>query len=70
MENTHNSPDGLNPEFLFNLTHSQLLVKIVSGAIDPVQLAAQALANRGLDPTGQWVGLEVANKIFKMNQTK
>lgn len=42
-------PDALNPEFLFSLTHSALLVDIAKGRIDPVALARKALANRGSD---------------------
>ena len=42
-------PDDLNPEFLFSLTHSALLVDIAKERIDPVALAKKALANRGID---------------------
>lgn len=55
--------DELNPAYLFSLTWNDLLVKIVSGEVDPVQLAREQLANRGLDQSGKWVGFDEASKI-------
>jgi hypothetical protein len=49
-------PDALNPQFLFQMTATQLLSQIVSGEIDPKELAWQELRNRGLDASGKWVG--------------
>lgn len=40
--------DEMNPEFLFNSTWNELLIQIVKGEIDPVQIAKQTLADRGL----------------------
>lgn len=56
-------PDDLNPDFLFNLTHSALLVDIAKGRIDPVALAKKALANRGIDDKGQWIGFDKAERF-------
>ena len=58
--------DEQNPEFLFNLTHKQLLLQIVGKEINCIQLAKKALANRGLDSNGKWIGFEKANKHFKL----
>lgn len=55
--------DELNPNYLFSLTWNDMLVKIVSGEVDPVQLAREQLANRGLDQSGKWVGFDEAEKI-------
>jgi len=55
--------DEQNPEALFCLTWNDLLCKIVSGEVDPVQLAKKELANRGLDASGKWVGFDNAAKI-------
>lgn len=40
--------DEMNPEFLFNSTWNELLIQIVKGEIDPVQIAKKTLAGRGL----------------------
>lgn len=59
MQSTTNIPDGLNPIFLFNTIHTDLLLKIVSGGINPKALAKQELDNRGLDHnTGKWIGFK------------
>ncbi|GAA4465452.1 hypothetical protein GCM10023093_17650 [Nemorincola caseinilytica] len=49
--------DEENPIFIFNSTHKDLLLDIVSGKIDAVQMARMELYNRGLDEnTGAWIG--------------
>jgi hypothetical protein len=48
--------DERNPEYIFNMTHTELLTKIVKGEIDPVALARKQLRNRGLDDDGIWQG--------------
>jgi hypothetical protein len=50
--------DAVNPVFIFSLTATELLSKIVSGEIDAVEFAKYELANRGLDNTGKWVGFK------------
>lgn len=42
-------PDDMNPLFLFSVTHSHLLLRIVAGDFDPVALAKQELKNRGIE---------------------
>ncbi len=50
--------DELNPEYLFRLTYTELLVKIASGEIDAQECAQKELKNRGLDNNGKWVGFQ------------
>lgn len=51
-------PDDENPQLLFSCTHTQLLVQIANGMIDPVASAKAELANRGLNLNGEWVGFK------------
>jgi hypothetical protein len=55
--------DLQNPDFLFSCTATDLLVAITSGLIDPVRLAHEQLANRGLDLDGNWCGFDRAREI-------
>jgi hypothetical protein len=55
--------DLQNPIFLYSTTATDLLLGIVHGLIDPVRLAREMLANRGLDADGQWVGFDRAREI-------
>ncbi|HCY75957.1 MAG TPA: hypothetical protein DHV28_08540 [Ignavibacteriales bacterium] len=48
--------DELNPSYLFQGIATDLLVAILKGQIDPVELAKKELKNRGLDEDGKWVG--------------
>lgn len=50
--------DELNPKYLFCTRATDLLVAIVNGQIDPVELARQELKSRGLDNAGKWVGFK------------
>ena len=52
--------DELNPLFVFQMTHNDLLVAIATGKIDAVQLAKEELANRGMGKEGTWVGFDRA----------
>lgn len=54
--------DNLNPQFIFQMTYTKLLVRIARGEIDATELAINELAQRGLDLNGQWVGFEKAKK--------
>lgn len=47
--------DELNPDFLFRLTFTELLVKVASGEIDAKAYAQQELKNRNLDAEGKWI---------------
>jgi len=50
-------PDEENPIFLFNGTNKDILLDIISGKIDPIEMAIRELENRGLDTkTGKWIG--------------
>jgi len=55
--------DFENPEYMFSTTHTSLLTKIAKGQIDPIRLAKEELANRGLDDNGKWVGFQKAREI-------
>ena len=55
--------DETNPAYLFSTTATSLLLAIVDGLIDPVRLAHETLASRGLDENGLWVGFEEAARI-------
>ncbi len=55
-EDLENLPDDRNPKFLFNGTHTDLLVEIAGGKINARKLAVEQLRNRGLDKQGIWVG--------------
>lgn len=57
--------DAQNPDNVFNLTHTDLLCAIVNGEIDPVQLAREQLASRGLDHSGKWIGFDAAEKLSR-----
>lgn len=49
-------PDDENPLFLFSLTNKEILVQILSGAIDVQQLVKFELECRGLNEQGTFVG--------------
>lgn len=53
-----NDSDDLNPRYMFQMIATDLLVAIVKGQIDPVELAQKELRNRGLDENGRWIGLK------------
>ena len=52
--------DELNPLFVFQMTHNDLLVAIATSKLDAVQLAREELANRGTGKAGSWVGFDRA----------
>ena len=50
-------PDAENPIFLFNSTHTELLLEIISGKINAQEFARMEMNARGLDEkTGRWIG--------------
>ncbi|MBK8285793.1 MAG: hypothetical protein IPK97_13500 [Ahniella sp.] len=55
--------DATDPQFLYSVTTTTLLLAIAGGLIDPTQLAKAELANRGLDRDGTWVGFDRAREI-------
>ena len=46
--------DDDNPRYMFSCTSTELMIKIVSGEIDPIDLARKELKNRGLNEAGVW----------------
>lgn len=55
--------DEVNPKYMFQGIHGELLAEIVNGTIDPIALAKKELAARGLDKAGKWVGFSASKKI-------
>lgn len=51
-----------NPRYVFQTTSSDILKAIMSGEVDPIEIASIELANRGLAANGEYVGLEKARK--------
>lgn len=50
-------PDELNPVFLYSMINRDILMDIISGRLDAVQMARIEMMNRGLDEkTGRWIG--------------
>ena len=49
--------DDLDPNFLFQSTHMELLLKVANGKIDAKRSAQDEVANRGYDLKGKWVGM-------------
>lgn len=60
MQNLKNSgrltADDFKPDFIFQGTTTELLVKIISGQIDAKELAWDELRARGLNEKGEWIG--------------
>lgn len=56
--------DDINPNLIFQLTDTELLVGIVNETIDPYLRAARELAKRGLNHKGEWVGFKPAAAIL------
>lgn len=54
--------EELDPNGIFQMAYTQLLVRIARGEIDATELAINELAQRGMDLNGQWVGFEDAKK--------
>jgi hypothetical protein len=54
----------LNPNFMFQGTATDLLLKAAKGQIDLNALAKQELASRGLGVRGEWIGFEAADKYW------
>lgn len=44
---------------------TKVLLDAVNGRIDLNRLASEEIANRGLDPSGHWVGFQEASKQAK-----
>ena len=59
-------PDDLNPDYMFSMTATTLLVQIASGEIDAVDFARTELANRGIGQAGKWIGFKEAERHWKV----
>ena len=59
-----NTSDELNPEFMFQGTSTELLLKAAKGEIDLTKLAKRELANRGLGLRGEWIGFAAAQRYW------
>ena len=55
--------DEKNPAYTFNLTDSDILSMILNGKIDAFELASLAMAGRGNDANGMWVGFKEAKRL-------
>ena len=55
--------DKKNPNYIFSMTDTSLLLQAIRGEIDLNTLAKEELANRGLDGNGVWVGFARAKEI-------
>lgn len=49
-------PDELNKDLIFHTTHTDLLVKALSGDINIMECLKEELSARGLNKKGEWVG--------------
>ena len=60
--------DDENPQFIFSMTHSSLLIDIANGKIDAIDYAKKELANRGIGKSGTWVGFAQAAKVWEVGK--
>lgn len=58
-------PDELNPDLMFNMTASELLVKAVKGEIDIQKLVKKELVARGIDDQRNWIGFDKAKQYWE-----
>lgn len=58
-------PDELNPELMFNMTASELLIKVAKGEIDIQKLVRKELAGRGIDDQRNWIGFDKAKQYWE-----
>ena len=58
--------DELNPAYIFNLTWTELLLKLADGTLNAQELARKEMANRGLGRNGEWVGFVQAKEEWKL----
>ncbi len=54
------SSDEENPDYMFQMIHTKLLLMVATKKIDAVKLAKTELAQRGLGKSGSWVGFDKA----------
>jgi len=56
--------DDLNPEFIFDGIDTSLLLKLASGELNADFLIRRAIADRGLDKAGRWVGFDASSVVW------
>ena len=56
--------DDRNPEYIFTLTDTGLLLDIAAGKIDVQELVRKELAGRGVNDAGAWIGFDNAFKFW------
>jgi hypothetical protein len=61
-ENHAYESDDLNPEYVFNTVHTELLLKLATGAVNAQELARKNMVSRGLGRSGEWVGFDQAEE--------
>lgn len=61
-------PDELNPDFMFSITSSELLVQVATGKIDAIDYARKELAARGTGKAGVWVGFKEAARQWEVRK--
>jgi hypothetical protein len=66
-ENHAYESDDLNPEYLFNTVHTELLLKLATGAVNAQKLACKNMASRGLGRNGEWIGFDQAKKEWNLS---
>lgn len=57
--------DDENPEFLFAITNTKLVLDIALKKMDVIKIAKEEMIKRGFDKRGKWIGFEEAKKIWK-----
>ncbi len=63
-ETNINLSDDKNPKYMLQGVDTELIIGIIEGRIDPLQLAKDQLASRGLDMNGEWIGFAKAKEQF------
>ncbi len=64
--NFSSRPDDLNPNYIFSVTPTALLVEALKSGFDLKLLIRKELANRGQNDKGDWVGFDQAAKVHKL----
>ena len=67
-EKVEELPDDKNPDYMFSITASELLIQIATGKIDAIDYAKAELAARGIGKTGVWIGFKEAAKQWEVKK--
>jgi hypothetical protein len=62
--------DELNPDFLFNLINTEILIRIARGEVDANALAIKQLIDRGIGKNGNWIGFPQAAREWYLPDRK